>query len=164
MDAMGKHPRLKRRGAVYQFRCTIPADLIDHYGKREITESLHTKDPTEALRLVRARSERQEQEFDRIRAGRTITKLAELTDEQIQALADWYYAGMLKWDEQARMQGLSEEDYEERSAEVADSFFPFALARGDTSRAGYLAHITLKLHGITLPKKSPSYSKLTTHS
>jgi uncharacterized protein DUF6538 len=68
---MTKHTRLLRRGAVYYFRVKIPVDLIDHYGtKREIIESLRTKDAKEALRLVRARSEQQEQEFDRIRAGR----------------------------------------------------------------------------------------------
>jgi hypothetical protein len=48
--------RLKRRGAVYCFRCKIPADLVDHYKKREILESLQTKDPKEALRKVRSRS------------------------------------------------------------------------------------------------------------
>jgi hypothetical protein len=59
-----KHPRLRRRGAVYWFRCKIPVDLIEHYkGKQEINESLRTKDPNDALRLVRKRSEEQEQEF-----------------------------------------------------------------------------------------------------
>ena len=46
-----KHTRLMRRGAVYYFRCKIPADLVDHYGKKEILESLRTRDATEALRL-----------------------------------------------------------------------------------------------------------------
>jgi len=41
---MSKHTRLKRRGAVYYFRVKIPADLVEHYGKREILESLGTKD------------------------------------------------------------------------------------------------------------------------
>src|ERR1700674_4108755 len=35
------------------------------------------------------------------------------------------------------------------------SSFPAWLARGDTRRAAYLAHLTLKNHGITLPKDSP---------
>ena len=76
-----KHPRLIRRGAVYHFRVHIPLDLRDHYrGRKEITASLRTTDPKEALRLVRTRSEAQEQEFDRIRAGRKVT---EFTNEQI---------------------------------------------------------------------------------
>src|SRR5215467_6160822 len=104
MKPMTKHTRLLRRGAVYYFRVKIPVDLIDHYGKREIIESLRTKDAKEALRLVRARSEQQEQEFDRIRAGRGVV---ELTDAQIQALADEHYSGMLYWHERSREQGLS---------------------------------------------------------
>ena len=134
---MSKHPRLMRRGPVYYFRCKIPADLIDHYDRREIVESLRTKNATEALRKVRKRSEAQEQEFDRIRAGRSIT---EVTDEQIQALAEEHYAGMLKWDEWSREQGLSEEDYEALTAEVASSeaFLGPMLARGDVKRGGFI--------------------------
>jgi uncharacterized protein DUF6538 len=160
MERMSKHPRLMRRGAVYYFRCKIPADLIDHYDRREIVESLRTKNATEALRKVRKRSEAQEQEFDRIRAGRSITAL---TDEQIQALAEEHYAGMLKWDEWSREQGLSEEDYAELTTEVASraEFLGPVLARGDVKRGGYITYLTLKRHGITLPKDSPSYRKLT---
>ena len=61
---MCKHPRMQRRGAVYWFRCHIPANLTDHYGKQEILESLRTRDCKKALRLVRTRSELQEQEFE----------------------------------------------------------------------------------------------------
>ena len=46
---MCKHPRLQRRGGVYWFRCRIPADLIAHYGKREILKSLKTSDAQEAF-------------------------------------------------------------------------------------------------------------------
>ncbi len=155
-----KHTRLVRRGAVYYFGCKIPVDLVRHYGKREILESLRTRDAKEARRLNAARSEKQEQEFDRIRAGRTIT---ELTDEQVQAIADEHYAGLLYWDEREREQGLSEEDYEARNAEVisVDSFAPAALARNDVKRGGYITHLALKWRGITLPKDSPSYRRLT---
>ena len=122
--------------------------------------SLRTTNATEALRKVRKRSEAQEQEFDRIRAGRAVT---ELTDEQINGLADEHYAGMLKWDEWSREQGLSEEDYAELTTEVASraEFLGPVLARGDVKRGGYITYLTLKRHGITLPKDSPSYRKLT---
>ena len=76
--------RLKRRGAVYYFCCKIPADLVDHYKKREILESLRTKDPKEALRKVRSRSLQQEEEFDRLRAGLTVE---ELTEELLETLS-----------------------------------------------------------------------------
>jgi len=35
------------------------------------------------------------------------------------------------------------------------------LARGDVKRGGFITYLTLKRHGITLPKDSPSYRKLT---
>jgi hypothetical protein len=58
---------------------------------------------------VHTRSEAQEQEFDRIRAGRTVT---DLTDEQVQAIAHQHYFNTLLVDEISRTQGLSEEQYE----------------------------------------------------
>ena len=97
---MTKHTRLMRRGAVYYFRRKIPADLIDHYSKREITESLRTKDPREAVRKVRSRLLQQEQEFDRIRAGRSV---AELTEEQAEAIAAEHYASALQLDQLQRV-------------------------------------------------------------
>ena len=70
---------------------------------------------------------------------------------------------MLKWDEWSREQGLSEEDYAELTTEVANraEFLGPLLARGDVKRGGFVTYLTLKRHGITLPKDSPSYRKLT---
>ena len=99
---MSKHPRLMRRGAVYYFRCKIPTDLIDHYDKREIVESLRTKNATEALRKVRKRSEAQEQEFDRVRAGKGVSELAA---EVIEDLARRWAASVLSEDEVNRIDG-----------------------------------------------------------
>ena len=75
MEPMCRHPRLKRRGVVYYFRCKLPADLIAHYGTKEITKSLGTTDPAEALLLVRQVSARQDQDFQRIRAAQRVTTL-----------------------------------------------------------------------------------------
>src|SRR5215831_14726133 len=86
-----RHPRLQRRGARYWFRCRVPFDLFDHYGKREIVRSLGTCDPGEALRLVRRVSAAQEAEFDRIRAGRSVS---ELTDAQVEAIAEEHYVNV----------------------------------------------------------------------
>jgi hypothetical protein len=105
-----------------------------------------------------------EAEFEalRRRPNEASHPLAELTDEQILVLADEQYAGLLKWDENSRGQGLSDEDYEERDAEVVlvDSFASAALAKGDAKRGRYITHLTLKRHGINLPKDSPGYHKL----
>lgn len=43
---------LIRRGARYSIRRRIPLDLVDHYGKAEVTLALGTSDPKEARRLV----------------------------------------------------------------------------------------------------------------
>jgi hypothetical protein len=70
---------------------------------------------------------------------------------------------MLHWDEWSREQGLTEEDYAELSTEVEThaALLGPALARGDVKRGGFLTYLTLQRHGITLPKDSPSYRKLT---
>jgi integrase len=110
MEQMCKHTRLKRRGAVYYFRCKIPADLIEHYGgKREILESLRTADPKEALRKVRTRSEQQEQEFDQVRAGRVGKPI---TAELIEPLAASWIAYRMGADEQIRFNGVDAEMFE----------------------------------------------------
>ena len=103
-----KHTRLKRRGAVYYFRCKIPADLVDHYKKREILESLRTKDPKEALRKVRSRSLQQEEEFDRLRAGLTVE---ELTEELLETLSKKWVAGVLAEDEGNRVGGCMKQQH-----------------------------------------------------
>jgi hypothetical protein len=100
--------RLKRRGAVYYFRCKIPADLVDHYKKREILESLRTKDPKEALRKVRSRSLQQEEEFDRLRAGLTVE---ELTEELLETLSKKWVAGVLAEDEGNRVGGWMKQQH-----------------------------------------------------
>ena len=104
MEDMCKHPRLQRRGAVYWFRCRIPADLVEHYGKQEILKSLQTRDCREAVRLARALSEEQEQEFDRTRAGHDVV---ELKREQIDALAKAHAQSVLEWDAAPQVPGLT---------------------------------------------------------
>jgi len=48
---MNYQTRLAKRGGTYYFRAKIPADLIAHYGKKEIKVSLKTTDKREAVRL-----------------------------------------------------------------------------------------------------------------
>ena len=107
---MTKHTRVMRRGAVYYFRCKIPADLIEHYGKREITESLRTKDAKEALRRVRTRSLEQEEAFDRLRAAHEVV---EFSPAEVQHAVDLWTAHRLKADEEVRFAGLSQAMFEQ---------------------------------------------------
>src|SRR5262249_25752328 len=151
---------LKRRGAVYYCRRRIPQDLIEHYkGKTELAVSLRTR----SLREARLRANEQwaqwEAEFAELRRinGAPSTHITELTDEQIQALAAEHYAGWLKYDGEARAQGLSDEDFEELNATVASTDLRFrpALAKGDTRKVDFLAHLALRFRGITLTRDSP---------
>jgi len=155
---------LKRRGSVYYCRRRIPQDLLKHFdGKKELAVSLRTTSLCEARLRANDQWRQWEAEFESIRRGNGAAAIADLTDERVQALADEHYAGMLQWDEHSREQGLSDDDYEERDAEVAlvDSFAPAALTKGDARRGGFITHLTLKRHGISLPKDSPSHRKLT---
>jgi integrase len=51
----------------YQFRRKIPQDLIQHYNKKEIKQSLRTSDRREATRLSRIEAARLDAEWERIR-------------------------------------------------------------------------------------------------
>jgi hypothetical protein len=150
-----------RRGAVYYFRCKIPADLIDHYDKREIVESLRTNNATEALRKVRKRSEAQEQQFDRVRAGKGVSELSAEVNED---LATRWAAGVLSEDEVNRIDGTMKAKHvlgedigglHQIEAGLRDS-----LARGDFALVELTADDTLHEAGITLDKNSESYRKL----
>ena len=61
---MTKHPRITRRGNVYYHRVMVPKDLVEKYGKRELTKSLHTKELAEAKRLGRILDVKLDEEFE----------------------------------------------------------------------------------------------------
>jgi integrase len=159
MEQMCKHTRLKRRDSVYYFRCKIPVDLIEHYGgKREILESLRTADPKEALRKVRARSEQQEQEFDRVRAER-IGK--SLTAELIEPLAVSWIAHRMGADEEIRFDGVDAEMFELLSTrrEEREAEGRRALAMGDRAAIEPVMEDYLTGKGYQLPPRSSEVYK-----
>jgi len=91
---MPKHPHLTRIGAIWYFRAKVPLDLIDAYGgKTEVKRSLRTRDPQEALRLVRIASGEFEKDNEAHRA-RKQGQTTPLTDAQLSGLA-------LEWLEEA---------------------------------------------------------------
>ena len=45
---MAKHPWLTRRKDVFYVRAPVPKDIVETFGKREVTYSLRTKDLNEA--------------------------------------------------------------------------------------------------------------------
>lgn len=60
---------LIRRGARYSIRRRIPLDLVDHYGKAEVTRALGTSDPKEARKLLPQVWAALDREFDAARAA-----------------------------------------------------------------------------------------------
>ena len=49
---MAKHPWLTQRGSVFYLRAPVPKDIVQSFGKREVTYSLKTTDRRKALRLI----------------------------------------------------------------------------------------------------------------
>jgi integrase len=110
---MQRHPRLVKRGDVFYYRASIPADIRATYPKREEVRSLRTRDPVEARRLARFEDARVEALFaahrdeqSRLRAP----EISSLTADQIRSLADTHYALCLEQDEANRMSGFDGED------------------------------------------------------
>ncbi|MDN7932038.1 site-specific integrase [Burkholderia metallica] len=62
---------LLRRGSRYYIRRKVPADLQDHYQRKEIVKALGTDKPADARVLVRKESSRLDEEFAAVRAART---------------------------------------------------------------------------------------------
>jgi len=113
-----KHPRLTRRGAVYWFRAKVPVDLRDHYApKREITYSLRTKEPREALVKVRIESVKLDQEFERLRRLKVAAPVSVLSVAEIERLAALHLHKLLAEDDKVRLEGADDAALHERVAE-----------------------------------------------
>jgi hypothetical protein len=61
---------LRKRGSKYYFRRRIPLDLVAHYGKDELSYSLHTSDYAVAKVLASAETTKTDAEFLKLRASR----------------------------------------------------------------------------------------------
>ena len=100
---MAKHPRLIRRNGVYYFRAKVPVDLVPHYApKKEIVLSLRTRDPKQALELVRVESVKRDQEFSAARLRLAAVPSDTLRPAEIERLAALYYHHRLTEDEEQR--------------------------------------------------------------
>ena len=54
MEAVPGHTNLVRRGAVYYHRCKVPTDIVETYGRREVTYSLKTRDLLPVFSAIRS--------------------------------------------------------------------------------------------------------------
>jgi integrase len=110
MSDMPNHPRLMKRGSVYYHRAAVPEDIRGTYTKREEIASLRTRDPREALKLVRIEAARIDALFETHRKEQerlNAPKLPSLSPEQIRVVAEAHYAVILEEDEQERLRGFS---------------------------------------------------------
>lgn len=71
MSRPHKHPRT----GIYWFRKRVPADLVERVGRKEVTQSLDTRDPAEAKRLFSEVLKEHEARWAVMRSGsRTLTE------------------------------------------------------------------------------------------
>ncbi|MDD3610412.1 MAG: site-specific integrase [Halothiobacillaceae bacterium] len=163
---MKNQTHLVKRGSTYYFRCRIPADLLGHYGKAEIKQSLKTKDPATAKRLARQMAVELDREFEQLRLLRKskdhIQRLDRLDDARIQALSDLYLRSCLETDDWLRSHGLSDPEYDQRLGELEASLTALreAYARGRIETIQPAMDTFLMLHGIELDLPEDDLRKL----
>ncbi len=142
---MPNHPRLIRRGSTFWHRAAVPVDIKATYPKVEETFSLRTKNPREALILVRKAAAEVDERFAAHRrriASLSAAPVKELSKEQLSQIQELYYIHLLDEDEEIRLAGfvdnndprpneprLSFEEREEQAREFGDDA-RFNLARG----------------------------------
>ncbi|WP_170317572.1 DUF6538 domain-containing protein [Paroceanicella profunda] len=115
---MPTHPRLMRRGQTFYLRAAVPAALRPALGKREITRSLKTRDPRDALRRVRIESVRVDEQFEAARRQQRHEQeppQPDLSEEQLRELKAVYYRHLLEQDEEIRLAGFHDPDEPEET-------------------------------------------------
>lgn len=149
---------LLKRGTRYYIRVRVPNDLLAHYHpKKEIVQSLNTSDYAEACRLVREKAIALHNEFDRRRAGGTIS------DKEAEFLCRRMVESRLAADEQARVNGslLDDAGYElhELINQQNQQGAKEALARGRFDNIKAQAADWLTSEGYNLPLDSEPFKR-----
>jgi integrase len=161
-NRMQSQTRLVRRGAVYYFRARVPADLADVLRKREIIESLKTKDKKDAEARVRVRSVQLDKEFEQLRRERAVPPKTSITDEEITRIVAKATSVRLGADEEGRVLGLSDEEFARLLAwlEEAEAATTSAVARGlFTDEFHAQVEDWLWGHGYDLTRDSEGYRR-----
>ena len=158
------HPHLETRGGVHWYRRRIPHDLIPAYGgKREFRRSLKTSDRKEAIRLARLQSVELDGEFERKRKERgPLQTPTELTDENIRRLCTLWQHAILEKDDENRMAGFFDPDYDGLGAHLAEvePELRQILARGQLEVFAPALQTFLVAWHIRVDEKAPQYRQL----
>ncbi|WP_235562275.1 site-specific integrase [Methylophilus sp. Leaf414] len=159
---MRKQIHMINRNGVYYFRRRIPKDLVSHYKKNEIIFSLKTSEHSEADRLQRQESVKLDEEFRRIRKGQLIPELHAISPDLIKSLSDLWTAHILEEDEESRMEGLSEREYDKltESLDITETGGKAALARGNTSLIEFEMEDFCESQGFKIAKGSDAHKQL----
>lgn len=155
---MGLATNILRRGAVYYFRCAVPAALAGRLGCRELWRSLRTKDPEEARRRGARALTAAHQMFDKL------ATMINLTAADIAALKREFFNMELESDAGERATGtpIPPALHHQRSQarQVAEAMIRDHLARGDFSLVTDYAATYLELEGGTVDKTAPAFLSL----
>ncbi len=162
---MPKHPHLTRIGDMWYFRAKVPLGLIDAYGgKTEVKRSLRTRDPQEALRLVRIASGEFEKDNEAKRAvqagvvssvddGRLIELAIDWLEEQLRRNAAADLRPDASWSEEEAADQL-QTMYGDEDIALGE------IARNDLSGTYNVADRLLARHGLALDRLGPQYRAL----
>lgn len=168
MNDMPFPPRLTKRGNTYWFRCSIPRDIKTSYPKAEETFSLETREYQEALKKLRRASVEVDERFEEHRrylAKQREPYAQELSPEQLRHIEDVYYAHLLDEDDDLRLDGLDDQefDYYQELIQDMDDDNRQSLARGRPSvfaRSEAEEVLTWGNVDVRLDPSSPSWPKL----
>jgi integrase len=115
MSDLAKHPRLTIRKGRYYFRAKVPVDLLEAFAPaREVTYSLGTSNPKEALVAVRVASVKFDQDVARRRGKLHSEPQATISDAAVEALVADYTHRRLQEDEEVRLQGTGDAAFHEK--------------------------------------------------
>ena len=150
------------RNGTYYFRRRIPKDLLSLYPSSQIIFSLKTKDRREADRLARIESVKLDQEFQHRRSNLPDNSLGEISDEDIEQVCKLWVANVLEEDEEIRMEGLSDRDYQkiQETLDIVNAGERYDFAKGNTELIEFEMEDFCESHGFKIVKGSPSYKKL----
>ncbi len=110
---------------MFYIRATVPVDLVDIYGKKEIRRSLRTKDRKEANRLIKAEAALLEEEFERHRRERDRTETSDVTKAQLWVLVFQWFRDHDNADAEAWQRLDNEEDRKQAREVLRDDLGGF---------------------------------------
>lgn len=160
---MYKSIHMYLRNGVYYFRRRVPKDLLQHYSpKLEFNYSLNTSDRAEADKLQRVESVKLDEEFERVRNGKTAPELHTVSKDVITSLSNLYEAHILEEDEEVRIEGLTDTDYRklDEAFNIVDAGSRADLARGNTSLIEFEMEDFCESHGFKIAKGSEAHKLL----